>query len=123
MGVKVVLLEKITIKRHMKMDTNEFSVKETVATLKGIPTEEQLNQMLREQFLTVTFLKLDGDRRVMTCTKSQSVIPEASLPKTGREPKPGTINVWDVNAKGWRSFRYDRVQSVETSVVIASHSC
>jgi hypothetical protein len=123
MGAKAVLPVKTQIKRHMKMDTNESSVKEIVATLKGIPTEEQLNQMLREQILTVTFLKLDGDQRVMACTKSQTVIPEASLPKTGREPKPGTINVWDVNARGWRSFRYDRVQSVETTVFIASHDC
>jgi hypothetical protein len=104
----------------MKMDTNEFLVSETVAALKGIPTEEQLNQMLREQILTVTFLKLDGDQRVMTCTKSQALIPEAHLPKTGREAKPGTVNVWDVNAQAWRSFRYNRVQQVDTSVHLDS---
>lgn len=74
--------------------------------------------MLREQILTVTFLKLDGDQRVMTCTKSQALIPEASLPKTGRGSKAGTVNVWDVNAQGWRSFRYNRIQSVDTSVNI-----
>lgn len=122
MGAKVAPLEKTTIKRHMKMDTNESLVSETVAALKGIPTEEQLNQMLREQILTVTFLKLDGDQRVMTCTKSQALIPEASLPKTGREPKAGTINVWDVNAQGWRSFKYDRVQKIDRTVTLEGKS-
>jgi hypothetical protein len=102
----------------MKMDTNESLVKETVAALKGIPTEEQLAEMLRSQTLKITFLKLDGDQRVMTCTKSWDYIPEASRPKTGKENKPGTVNVWDLNAQGWRSFRYDRVQKVEPTELL-----
>jgi predicted DNA-binding transcriptional regulator YafY len=28
------------------------------------------------------------------------------------------VNVWDVNAQGWRSFRYDRVQKVEPEEVL-----
>ena len=27
--------------------------------------------------------------------------------------KEGNVNVWDLNAKGWRSFKYDRVKKVE----------
>ena len=84
-----------------------------IAALKGIPTEEDLVRLLKEKTLTVTFLKLDGDQRVMTCTKVLESIPEESRPKTEKDTKPGTINVWDLNANGWRSFRYDRVQKVE----------
>lgn len=91
-------------------------VEEYIAEQKGIPTQSELNLMLREQTLVVTFLKLDGDQRVMTCTKSFDVIPEDMRPKTDKEPKEGNVTVWDINAKGWRSFRYDRVQKVEKVV-------
>ena len=37
-------------------------VQDTVAALKGIPTKEELMEMLRESVVEVTFLKLDGFR-------------------------------------------------------------
>ena len=84
-----------------------------VANAKGIPTEEKLKETLRKETLVVTFNKLDGDERVMTCTKSFDVIPEESRPKTDKDSKAGTVTVWDLNAKGWRSFKYDRITKVE----------
>jgi hypothetical protein len=86
---------------------------QAVAEMKGIPVEKDLIEKLKEETLVVTFKKLDGDERVMTCTKSFDVIPEESRPKTDKEPKAGTVTVWDINAKGWRSFKYDRVTKVE----------
>jgi len=88
-------------------------IEKYVAEQKGIPTEQELLEQLRKETLVVTFNKLDGDERVMTCTKSFDVIPEESRPKTDKEPKVGTVTVWDINAKGWRSFKYDRVTKVE----------
>ena len=90
-------------------------VKDTVAQLKGIPTEQELNNSLREGVLVVTFNKLNGDERVMTCTKNLESIPEESRPKTDKEPPKGNVNVWDINAKGWRSFKYDRVTKVQSA--------
>ena len=49
----------------------------------------------------------------MTCTKSYDIIPEENRPKTEKEPPKGNVTVWDINAKGWRSFRYDRITKVE----------
>ena len=49
----------------------------------------------------------------MTCTKSFDVIPEEHKPKTDKAPKEGNVTVWDINAKGWRSFKYDRITKVE----------
>ena len=49
----------------------------------------------------------------MTCTKSLKIIPEANHPKTDKKAKEGNVNVWDLNAKGWRSFKYDRIKKVE----------
>tara|TARA_B100000902_G_scaffold386611_1_gene429492 strand:- start:516 stop:818 length:303 start_codon:yes stop_codon:yes gene_type:complete len=91
-------------------------VKDTVANLKGIPTEEELVKMLQENTMKVTFNKLDGDERIMTCTKMTKLIPEESRPKTDKKPKEGTVTVWDMTANGWRSFRYDRVTKVENHV-------
>ena len=90
-------------------------VSEKVAELKGIPTEQELNKSLREGVLVVTFNKLNGDERVMTCTKNLESIPEESRPKTDKVPPKGNVNVWDINAKGWRSFKYDRVTKVQTA--------
>ena len=93
------------------MDSQIVSSK--VAELKGIPTLDELNNQLRGSVLVVTFNKLDGDERIMTCTKKFELIPESSRPKTDKEPPKGNVTVWDLNAKGWRSFKYDRVTKVE----------
>ena len=88
-------------------------VQDTVADLKGIPTQVELLEKLRKETLVVTFNKLNGDERIMTCTKSFDIIPEEHKPKTDKEPKEGNVTVWDTNAKGWRSFKYDRITKVE----------
>ena len=114
---KVVQEEKAQMIQNTVTDGTESTVQDTIAALKGIPTEEALTQMLKEQILKVTFLKLDGDQRIMTCTKSLNYIPERSRPNNTSKPsKPGTINVWDIDADNWRSFRYDRVQAVELNI-------
>lgn len=99
-----------------------MEVSDAVAKLKGIPNLEDLVEQLQKGVLTVTFLKLNGDQRVMDCTKSVDVIPKEHYPKTDNsvldekasvEPtKVGLVTVWDINAKGWRSFKYDRIQAV-----------
>lgn len=93
-------------------------VKNTIASLKDIPTEEELNTLLRENVLEVDFNKLDGDKRIMKCTKSFKIIPIENQPKSDKEPKKGNITVWDINAKGWRSFRYERINSVNVADVV-----
>ena len=88
-------------------------VKDTVADLKGIPTEKDLVEQLRKDVLEVTFNKLDGDERIMTCTKKMEIIPEENRPKTDKQPKEGNVTDWDLKANGWRSFRYDRITKVK----------
>ena len=93
------------------------SPKEQIARMKGIPTKEALLEMLREGVYVVSFKKLNGDERIMTCTKSFDVIPKENQPKTNTETKPENITVWDLKAQGWRSFVYDRVSKVEEAGV------
>jgi len=104
--------EKVDGMISTKKDGTE-SLTTKIASMKGIPTEEELQKILREHVAIVTFNKLNGDERVMTCTKSIDFIPEENKPKTGRQPPKGSVIVWDLNAKGWRSFKYDRIKAVE----------
>ena len=96
----------------------ESSVSETVANLKGIPTKADLKLLLEQNVLVVDFTKLDGDKRIMTCTLREDIKPPATKTDTlsqkkVREVSDAVISVWDVNARGWRSFRYERVNSVD----------
>ena len=93
-------------------------VQDTVAALKGIPTKEELMEMLRKEVVEVTFLKLDGDERKMPCTLMPSLLPAATkedpmTQKKVREISDKVVAVWAIESKGFRSFRYDRVTKVE----------
>jgi hypothetical protein len=57
-------------------DLKSKTVDDWIAVAKGIPTQEELLEQLKKDTLVVTFNKLDGDERIMTCTKSLDVIPE-----------------------------------------------
>tara|TARA_B110000977_G_scaffold120204_1_gene154777 strand:+ start:1993 stop:2340 length:348 start_codon:yes stop_codon:yes gene_type:complete len=94
------------------------TVESTVASLKGIPTRDELMETLRKEVLEVTFLKLNGDERKMPCTLITSFLPpakkdDAITQKKVREVSDKVCAVWAVEAKGFRSFRYDRVTKVE----------
>jgi len=98
--------------------TKENKVSNTVADLKGIPTQADLKQLLEQNVVEVDFLKLNGDRRVMTCTLREDIKPQATktdpMSQTKvRDVSDAVVSVWDVNAKGWRSFRYERVNKVD----------
>ena len=71
------------------MDSQIVSSK--VAELKGIPTQEELLKQLKEEVLVVTFNKLNGDERVMSCTKNFKLIPESHHPKSDKEPPKGML--------------------------------
>ena len=93
-------------------------VETTVAALKGIPTKLDLKNLLDQNVVVVDFTKLNGDKRVMTCTLREDMKPPATKTDTMsqkkvREISDAVVSVWDVNAKGWRSFRYDRVNAVD----------
>ena len=102
----------------MDSQTKSSKVAETVATLKGIPVKEDLEKLLEQNVLVVDFTKLNGDKRVMTCTLREDMKPRATKTdpmsqKKVREVSDAVVSVWDVNARGWRSFRYERINSVD----------
>jgi hypothetical protein len=117
MEVKEVEEEKVQTMQNTETTGTQSSVSETVASLKGIPTKTDLKNLLDQNVVVVDFTKLNGDKRVMTCTLREDMKPPATKTDTMsqkkvREISDAVVSVWDVNAKGWRSFRYDRINSV-----------
>lgn len=117
MEEKVVEEEKAEMMKSTETTGTQSLVSETVASLKGIPTKPDLKNLLEQNVVVVDFTKLNGDKRVMTCTLREDIKPAATKTdtmsqKAVREVSDAVVSVWDVNAKGWRSFRYDRINAV-----------
>ena len=104
--------------RERGEEGEDLTVSNTVAALKGIPTKADLKNLLEQNVVVVDFNKISGDKRVMTCTLREDMKPRATKDDTMsqkkvREMSDATVTVWDVKAQGWRSFRYDRINSVD----------
>ena len=104
----------------MDSQTQSSKVADTVAALKGIPTRQELLELLSDEVLEVTFDKLSGDQRVMCCTLIPEMLPPADRDDKLSQTKIRNLDdkvfvVWalDIDPPAWRSFRYDRVKKVE----------
>ena len=81
--------------------------------------KEWLRKILIDDIVKVTFTKVNGETRVMKCTLQEQFLPtqidveEAILNK--KEKSDVNMSVWDIEAKGWRSFRIENLISVEVS--------
>lgn len=71
---------------------------------------------LNETICTVRFTKVNGEERTMQCTLNQTLIPAVEGEKSTKEKKenPDVQAVWDVEAQGWRSFRWGSVIELRT---------
>jgi hypothetical protein len=78
-------------------------------------TKENLTDMLRNNVITVTFTKVNGEERVMRCTLMSEYVPNAPS-NNGQvliqESESKAVSVWDMEANGWRSFRVDSVKNI-----------
>ena len=84
-----------------------------------------LRERLVKSVLMVYFDKLNGDPRVMTCTLDKRYLPMDERDKIDASNAIGSgynnaeektlhyVRVWDLKANGWRSFRLDRVISID----------
>ena len=80
---------------------------------------EWLRELLHERVVGVTFTKKDGTERVMQATLSENFIPEVQNTEktaTTRKKSDEALAVWDIEAEGWRSFRWDSIKSVNFSL-------
>jgi len=67
--------------------------------------------ILKESVVRVKFLKLNGEEREMECTLSEKYLPVVTEEKVSKPRSNEALSVWDINANGWRSFRWDRLQA------------
>jgi hypothetical protein len=75
--------------------------------------------MLEQSVVEVTFTKKDGTERVMNCTLLEDYLPETT--GAGRSSAGSdALAVFDVDADGWRSFRWDSIKTVKLSVESAN---
>lgn len=67
--------------------------------------------------VTVVFTKKDGTERTMNCTTSVELVPkveitESSEPKKDKKKNDEVMPVYDLEAKSWKSFRWDSIKQV-----------
>jgi len=77
-----------------------------------------LTSMLKMGPVTVSFVKKDGDKRVMKCTLDPSLLPKKPITenKTPRKVSENTLAVYDLTAKGWRSFTVKSVTQIAFTI-------
>lgn len=72
---------------------------------------------LKNGVCKIVFTKANGDERLMHATLNESILPpqqdvEEYIQK--KKPNPNALAVWDTDAGGWRSFRWDSVKKFST---------
>ena len=91
---------------------NGEDLKQEMPSVLKILKENTVAKLVKGQ-VVVTFNKINGDKRVMTCTLQEGVVPEATknrscnlTEESAKDQRRSTSSVGPVNAKGWRSFRW-----------------
>jgi hypothetical protein len=75
---------------------------------------------LTDNQVQVDFVKADGTFRSMTCTLNEGLgakrVNKLSTEKPELSDKKEICVVWDCNANGWRSFRWDRLRKISFTI-------
>lgn len=80
-------------------------------------TKEQIRETARAGVISVKFTKKDGSLRNMRCSLQEKYLPPLmNDAETTTKDNPDVLAVWDIEAKGWRSFRIDSVMSMTISM-------
>ena len=81
--------------------------------------KDTIKNALHEKICKVTFTKINGDERIMYCTLNESMIPSDITSETTRSKteNPAVQPVYDVNAPGWRSFRWDSIKDFTSEFI------
>jgi len=62
--------------------------------------------------VTVTFKKVDGTIREMSCTLKEGIRPEVKDPKTSDT----LCTVWATDVTAWRSFKFENITKIDFSL-------
>lgn len=74
----------------------------------------EIKDNLRKCVAEVNFTKSDGTERKMFCTLMDEYLPEISPRplEEARKENDSVLAVWDIEKKGWRSFRLDSITNI-----------
>jgi hypothetical protein len=73
---------------------------------------------LRKTVMEVHFTKVNGENRIMHCSLMPELLPETyandiTEEKDFHQKNDGVIAAWDIQNRGWRSFRVDSVMYLQ----------
>jgi len=74
---------------------------------------KSITRKLNVNKLIITFTKKDGTVRVLKGTRNLDLIPKKYHPKGNKPDHLTLVTVFDLDAKGWRSFYPKNVLSVQ----------
>ncbi|UCR81217.1 tail fibers protein [Escherichia phage PSD2002] len=80
-----------------------------------IRLREKVKTILSVGFHEVLFEKADGSARRMTCTRDLDLLPYKEVQAPGPEANKESVNyirVFDTKVNDWRSFRFDKLISI-----------
>ena len=104
---------------HPQINTDRFRVNiesEKLGNFSDEKSKEVLISALKKQIVKVSFTKLDGKLRHMSCTLQESLLPEITKEGATTEAKKAktgdVLPVFDTEKQGWRSFRFDSIKSI-----------
>jgi len=82
--------------------------------------QEVLKKELKNGVVSVLFEKQDGTERLMKCTLSDDYVPllDTNGVASKRTKNADVLAVWDTEANGWRSFRFDSIKEVVYPLVV-----
>jgi len=80
-----------------------------------------MREVLREQQIQVKFVKSDGTMRAMKCTLNEDlgatfINKESTETSSSKRISTEVCAVWDCEANGWRSFRWDRLREINFTI-------
>ena len=77
-------------------------------------TKDAIREAARAGVISVQFTKKDGSLREMICSLQEKYLPPLmGDAETTTKDNPDVLAVWDIEVKGWRSFRVDSVLTME----------
>jgi hypothetical protein len=103
-------LNNIAQQWHLRSTQKKMKIDYTV--------QEQKNTVktrLTEGIVTLTFQKSDGSNRLMKCTLQPALLPPQDPSSHPGPPNEVLQVVWDLEANGWRSFRWERLTDVQVA--------
>ena len=76
-------------------------------------TKSEILESLKAGKVNLEFINADGTLRKMIATLSDDFIVYENAPSNSKKQSDFALPVWDTEANGWRSFRWDSLKLVD----------